>query len=125
MTVGVRVDASDPTPPYEQLRRQLAAAIDEGVLADGARLPTVRQLAADLGIAPGTVMRAYAELEASGRVATRRAAGTRVIGGLAPSDPGSELRDLAGRFVERARALGVRDDRIAEAVARALGTLGG
>ena len=36
------------------------------LMAPGTRLPSVRQLAADLGVATGTVMRAYAELESDG-----------------------------------------------------------
>ena len=67
MTVALRVDAADPTPPYEQLRRQLAVLIRAGAVSVGTRLPTVRQLAKDLGLAPGTVMRTYRELEGEGR----------------------------------------------------------
>jgi len=59
VTLAVRVDAADPTPPFEQLRRQLAEAIQAGALTAGSRLPPVRQLVGDLGLAPGTVMRAY------------------------------------------------------------------
>ena len=59
----VTVDVLDPTPPYEQLRRQLADLIGSGVLSPGDRLPPVRQLAADLGLAVGTVARTYRELE--------------------------------------------------------------
>lgn len=74
----LQVDSADPTPPFEQIRRQLVALIETGGLSSGERLPTVRQLAADLRVAPGTVSRTYKELEASGYVETRRAAGTRV-----------------------------------------------
>ena len=68
----VTVDVLDPTPPYEQLRRQLADLIGSGVLTPGDRLPPVRQLAADLGLAAGTVARTYRELEQSGHVRSRR-----------------------------------------------------
>lgn len=74
----VRIDINDPTPPYEQLRRQMADLIMAGVLEQGRRLPPIRQLAGDLGLAPGTVARAYSELEASDLVESRRGAGTRV-----------------------------------------------
>ena len=53
----LRVIVGDPTPPYEQLRRQLTELISAGVLAPGDRLPPLRQLAADLGLAVGTVAR--------------------------------------------------------------------
>src|SRR5674476_1135471 len=55
-----------PTPQYEQVRAQIAALVSAGDLDDGNRLPTVRALANDLGIAPGTIARAYQELEAAG-----------------------------------------------------------
>ncbi|WP_091669186.1 GntR family transcriptional regulator [Amycolatopsis marina] len=42
--------------------------IDSGSFAEGERLPPVRQLAGDLGVAPGTVMRAYKALERTGHV---------------------------------------------------------
>lgn len=75
---AVRVDTTSQVPPYEQIRAQLAALIVTGRLAEGDRLPTVRQLATDLGLAPGTVARAYRELEAAELIRTRRGAGTRV-----------------------------------------------
>ena len=62
----VEVDAQSPVPPYEQLRAQIATLAASGVLRGGDRLPTIRQLAGDLGLAAGTVARAYTELEAAG-----------------------------------------------------------
>ena len=63
-------------PPFEQLRTQMLDAIATGELVPGARLPTVRRLAEDLGIAAGTVARAYRELESSGVIETRGRNGT-------------------------------------------------
>jgi GntR family transcriptional regulator len=74
----VSVDLTAATPPYEQIRVQVAAHIAGGALGDGDRLPTVRVLAADLGVATNTVARAYRELEAEGMVTTRRRTGTTV-----------------------------------------------
>lgn len=74
----LRVDEQDPTPPFEQIRRQIVVAIDSGTLVDGDRLAPVRQLAGDLGVAPGTVARAYRELESAGYVITRRGGGTKI-----------------------------------------------
>ena len=70
------IDAASPTPPYEQLRLQLARQIRDHRLAVGARLPTVRQMAADLGLAVNTVARAYRELEEAGLIETRGRAGS-------------------------------------------------
>jgi GntR family transcriptional regulator len=84
---SLRVATTDPTPPYEQLRRQFAELIGSGVLAAGDRLPPLRQLAADLGLAVGTVARTYRELEAAGLVASRRGGGTRVRATAAAPTP--------------------------------------
>jgi len=104
----VTVDVLDPTPPYEQLRRQLADLIGSGVLSAGDRLPPVRQLAADLGLAAGTVARTYRELELAGYVRSRRGGGTRVAPTApSPSTPQWALQEAASAYLERARALGV------------------
>lgn len=76
MNAGVSVDLRSATPPYEQIRSQISSLIATGDLAIGSRLPTVRSLAADLGIAAGTVSRAYKELEAAGLIESRRRNGT-------------------------------------------------
>ncbi|MEV6874184.1 GntR family transcriptional regulator [Amycolatopsis sp. NPDC051128] len=72
----VAFDSNSPVPPYEQVRAGLAARITDRTLAVGTKLPTVRQLAADLGIAPNTVARAYRELEEAGLIETRGRAGS-------------------------------------------------
>jgi DNA-binding transcriptional regulator YhcF (GntR family) len=72
----ITIDAASPVPPYEQLRSQLATQIRDRTLVVGTRLPTVRRLAADLGLAVNTVARAYRELEDSGLVEARGRAGT-------------------------------------------------
>jgi DNA-binding transcriptional MocR family regulator len=61
--VLIRIDPDAATPPYEQIRVQVADQARSGTLPAGTRLPTVRRLADDLGVAPGTVARAYRELE--------------------------------------------------------------
>lgn len=119
MTQSIALDEHDPTPPFEQLRRQIAEAITTGRLVHGSKLPPVRQLAGDLGVAAGTVARAYKELEAAGLVATARRAGTTVIG-LPDANPESALAELASTFVARARQLGADDWAIREALDRAL-----
>jgi DNA-binding transcriptional regulator YhcF (GntR family) len=70
------IDEASPTPPYEQVRTQLARQIQDRTLAVGTRLPTVRNLAADLGLAVNTVARAYRELEEAGLIETYRRAGS-------------------------------------------------
>ena len=89
MTAGISVDLGSPTPPYEQIRLQISALIAAGGLTAGTRLPAVRSLAADLGLAAGTVARAYKELEQAGLIETRRRNGTVVIGLPAYAAPGT------------------------------------
>lgn len=100
----VVVDADSPVPPFEQLRQQLTGLIAAGALDSGTRLPSIRQLAADLALAPGTVARAYAELEAAGLVTTGGARGTRVA--PQPATDGEALR-AADRYIETARSAGL------------------
>ncbi|WP_405085446.1 GntR family transcriptional regulator [Microbispora sp. NBC_01389] len=70
------IDVASPVPPFEQLRAQLARQIRDRTLAVGTRLPTIRQLAANLGLAVNTVGRAYRELEEAGLIETRGRAGS-------------------------------------------------
>jgi DNA-binding transcriptional regulator YhcF (GntR family) len=86
MNAGISIDLRSATPPYEQIRSQISSLIAIGTLVPGGRLPTVRSLAADLGIAAGTVARAYKELEASGLIESRRRRGTVVASGT-PGGP--------------------------------------
>jgi len=109
----VTVDPASGTPPFEQLRRQVAAMVAQGTLAPGSRMPTVRQLAADLGLAANTVARAYRELEADGVIATHGRKGTFVRSAVvdhgASSDTsiGERARAAAEAYVASVRALGL------------------
>ena len=85
------IDPASPVPPYEQLRAQLARQIQNRTLADGARLPAIRRMAADLGLAVNTVGRSYRELEEAGLIETRGAAGSFV------SAAGEQGRERARR----------------------------
>ena len=115
--LDVVIDPASPDPPFEQVRAQLEAQIRSGRLVPGDRLPTVRALAADLGLAVNTVARAVKELEASGLVETRGRAGTVVASGAHAAE--AALAVLASRFVAAAREAGVRDAAALEIVRRA------
>jgi DNA-binding transcriptional regulator YhcF (GntR family) len=108
MILHLRTDS--PVPPYEQLRAQIATMVASGVLAPGARLPTIRQLAGDLGLAAGTVTRAYRELERDGVIAGRGRHGTfvrdRPAAAVQPSDLGRRLEEAARWFAVQASQLG-------------------
>lgn len=99
------IDHDSAVAPYQQICDQLVARIEAGELAVGARLTSVRGLAAELGVAPATVAKAYTELETAGLIEGMGRAGTRVAAG------GDGTRALAaaaaGEFAARVRRLGL------------------
>ncbi len=112
----ISVDHGSPTPPYDQIKQQIIGAVAAGDLRPGDKLPTVRALAATLGVAANTVARAYRELEAAGMVDTRGRAGTFVSG----DDASRAARQAAAEFAERARSLGLSHEDAVALVAHAL-----
>jgi DNA-binding transcriptional regulator YhcF (GntR family) len=111
----VTIDPDSAQSPYEQVREQLRARVASGELAPGTRLPTVRRLAGDLGLAANTVARAYRELEALGVIETRGRAGSVVTG--AGTDRAA--REAAHEYVTRLKELGLGVDRGIELLRRA------
>ena len=86
MSVAIAVDSELEIAPYQQIEEQIRAAIQRGDLAQGAALPTVRQLADDLNVAPNTVARAYADLQDEGWLFSEGRRGTRVADKLPTAD---------------------------------------
>ena len=99
----IEVDTSSGVPPYEQVRVAIEQAVARGDLAPGARLPTVRALAANLGLAPNTIARAYRELEALGVLQGQGRRGT-FVADPAPDATGA-AREAAEAFAARVRSL--------------------
>ncbi|TDC40901.1 GntR family transcriptional regulator [Micromonospora sp. KC213] len=118
----IEIDPGSPAPPYEQVRGQLAALIGDGRLPVGSRLPPVRQLAGELGLAVNTVARAYRELEAAGLLRTRGRHGTYVAPGR--DDATDRLQRAAVRYAEEAARLGISPDRALALVRAALDAAG-
>ncbi len=113
------VDASSPVPPFEQLRAGIAGQVAGGELPAGTKLPTARQLAADLGLAANTVARAYRELEADGVIATQGRRGTFVSStALAQGHPAAAL---AAEYAVGARRAGLTLAEATRLVERAWG----
>lgn len=115
---SITLHANTAPALYEQLRLQLIELTRSGQLPSGARLPTVRAFAADLGIAPHTVARAYKELEAGGVIVTRGKQGSFI------AETGDVTREQAQRaaveYVRAVRALGFDDDAAAAMISAAL-----
>lgn len=99
----VLLDPASHVPPFEQVRGQIEALVAAGSLPPGHRLPTVRRLAGDLGLAVNTVARAYRELEQAGILVTRGRHGTFVA--VRGVDREREVRQAAHLFAQRVREL--------------------
>lgn len=99
----ITLDTGSPVPAYEQIRSQIAGQIHAGQIPAGQRLPSIRQLATDLRIAPGTVARAYSELESGGLIESGRG-GTRV---RADHVADVDVRTAAERFARQAHESGL------------------
>lgn len=109
----ITVDSTLSTPPFEQIINQITEGSASGALPAHHKLPTVRELAAELGLAPNTVARAYKELEHSGVIETRGRHGSFVSGSAESSL--KSARAAARSYVQTARALHM-DDRQALAL---------
>lgn len=107
--LAIAVDPHTTAAPFEQIRAQVAAGIADGSLPPGTRLPTVRGLAQELGLAVNTVARAYRELEAEGLVVTQGRSGTRVASAASESAR-AEAAGHARVYLEHARRLGLSLD---------------
>ncbi|MGZ8179098.1 GntR family transcriptional regulator [Williamsia sp. SKLECPSW1] len=118
VSLPIVIDHASSEPPFEQVRRGVIDLVARGELIVGTRLPTVRALAEELGIAANTAARAYRELEAAGVIETRGRNGSFIAAG---SD---SARDEAQRattdHVSALRALGIADEEIAAMLTAAL-----
>ena len=118
-SLALRVDQDSTTPPFEQIRVQVIEAVRTGVLAPGDKLPTVRRLAEDLGLAPNTVARSYRALEQDEVIETRGRLGSFVA---ATGDARQRQMQLAAvAYAERAKSLGVDAPEALAIVRAALG----
>ena len=124
--MNISVDLGSPVPFYEQIRAGIARHIRYGALPPETPLPPVRQLANDLGLAPGTVQRAYTELRLKGFVRALSRRRVVVVGGPDVSGAGDasemrqELTSVAARMVSLGRRLGLRDVDIVRALQKCL-----
>ncbi|BBH18344.1 GntR family transcriptional regulator [Nocardioides baekrokdamisoli] len=111
------IDPASSVPAYEQIVRQVVDGAANGTLQAGEKLPTVRALAAELGLAVNTVAKAYRELEMRGAIETRGRAGTFVTGETRDRDAAV----AAHEYVRKARALGLSETEMLAQVRHALG----
>ncbi len=117
--LALAIDTTSSVPPFEQLRTRIAALVAEGQLSRGTKLPTVRQLALDLGLAANTVARSYRELEADGVVVTQGRRGTFVHSDSLNDQTPAELSRQAADFAAAARRAGLSAAEAAQLVEQA------
>jgi GntR family transcriptional regulator len=106
----IYIHPGDELPIYRQIVRQVTDAIAGGRLQAGERLPSHRELALQLVIAPLTVKKAYDELERERLIEMQRGRGTFVSGSLPIVDPAlrrERLREAAQRLLSQASLSGV------------------
>ena len=109
------VNTKSGVPIYVQLVDQVRRAVEVGSLGAGERLPTVRALAGDLGVAPNTVVKAYGELQREGFIESRPGVGTVVAAGAGEMSRGRQVEALyerLGLLVRDAAGLGISEDEL-------------
>lgn len=111
------IDNDGSKPPFEQLRAGIIDLVRRGELLVGQRIPTVRRLAADLGLAPNTVARSYRELESAGIIETRGRSGSFIKAGR--DSTLGRAQQASVEHVQALRELGIDDTTIVELVTRA------
>jgi DNA-binding transcriptional regulator YhcF (GntR family) len=103
----IHIDPDVVTAPFEQIRTQIATMVSDGTLSAGTKLPTVRQLATDLGLAANTVAKAYRELESDGVISTDGRRGSFVRSTVVSGGSAADLRAAAEAYVLVARRAGL------------------
>jgi GntR family transcriptional regulator len=120
-SISFHLNADSGVPAYLQLVQQVKQALRMGALAVGDKLPSVKEVVAEVAVNPNTVMKAYWELEHDGLVQGRQGVGTFVLRLPSGPPPGTQQRLARGleKWVGTARAEGLDDESI-EALLRSI-----
>lgn len=113
MAIRLDVDQRSGIPIYLQIVEQVRHGVEVGSLQAGERLPTVRQLANEVSVAPNTVVKAYGELRRMGLLKSRPGVGTVVVEGSGEEQRERQLEALNERLREIVRdavGLGLNED---------------
>jgi GntR family transcriptional regulator len=119
MALGLRIDPRDAVPIWKQIEDSLRRMVAAGALSPGAPVPSVRDLARDLGVNPATVSKAYQGLCDAGVLEVRRGAGTFVSGAPPARLRGERTREMKGaasRYVAVVATIGADLDEALEQV---------
>ena len=115
MAIWLDVNPRSGVPLYVQIVQQIKHAIDVGGLTPGEQLPTVRQLASELTIAPNTIVKAYNELQAMNLIESRPGVGTVVAAHSDGTLRGRQVEALyerLGAAIRDAASLGIEVDEL-------------
>ncbi|WP_411080683.1 GntR family transcriptional regulator [Streptomyces sp. cmx-18-6] len=112
--IEFHLDARSGVSPYLQLVHQVRRAMRLGLLFEGDRLPTVKEVAAKVAINPNTVLKAYRELEYEGLVTKKPGVGTFVSSTLSDASLSEHepLRQELRHWLDRARSAGLDEESI-------------
>ncbi|MCX5558784.1 GntR family transcriptional regulator [Streptomyces sp. NBC_00038] len=111
--VEYRIDRRSGVATYVQIVQQTKQALRLGLLEQGDKLPTAREVVEATAINPNTVLKAYRELEREGLVEARRGLGTFVRRSLSSTPADSPLRAELDAWASRAREAGLQRDDVA------------
>lgn len=112
-----KIELHSGIPVYKQIANRLMAAMADGTLASGDRLPTIRELNQALGVNPNTVAKAYRELALKGLLDGQRGFGSFVklddpVGTLPEAKKKAKLNELYNRMLTEARSHGLNEENI-------------
>lgn len=120
--IEFHLDAHSGIAPYQQIVGQVRQALLLGLLAEGDKLPTVKEVVAAVAINPNTVSKAYRELEHLGLAAAKPGVGTfitRSLGHASLAEHGPLQDELRG-WLAKARAAGLTEPGIEALIATTL-----
>lgn len=116
----IEIDLASEVPAYEQIAAEIRALLVAGELRAGEALPTVRQLAIDLGVHHNTVAQAYRILAEEGWLDLRRGRGVRVLPRSGPPAGGKKGRQTFSLHLRRLLAKAAAEGVSAEVLERQL-----
>ena len=125
-SISFQLNSNSGVPAYMQLAQQVRQAIRMGALDVGDKLPTVKEVVAEVAVNPNTVMKAYWQLEHEGLVEGRQGVGTFVSrrpSGPPPATQARLARSLE-QWVRSARSAGLDDEAIESLLRTTLSSAG-
>lgn len=114
----IQLDFGDHRPLYEQICDKIKELIIRGVLLEGDKIPSVRELAQSLAINPNTIQKAYKELEKEGYIYSQKAKGNFVSprGDNTNTEKSAELFDAIIPVIRELRFLGISKSEISSMI---------